>query len=201
MTGTQHLTLRLRQPYSLVPSSTSGHGHLYLDTPLTWRRTKRLLKALGRAGVLEAGFVRVSIRRRATHARLPWVTKGHELVEPGRRTGLISSLRASRGFTAVDFAVPGTLPRVLHRKEVWEQTDIYGTHVREVITETSHAQEAHLASSRLAGRGLHALILDLDVPHGIDRATGTLTVKVPGDTRAARRVVALMGKYGMLADS
>lgn len=197
MSAPRELTLRLRQPYSLVASSTSGHGHLYLDTPITWGRAKRLLRALGRARVLEAGFVRVSIRRRATHARLPWIAKGQELVEPGHRTGL----RRRRGNTDVDFRVPGSLPRTLYRKDVWERPDEYGTTTTEVITESPLTREAHLVSSRLADSDLHALILDLDVLHELDEDTDTLTIEVPGDTWAARRVVRLMTRYGMLADS
>lgn len=62
-------------PAWLIPSSTSGHNHLYLDRELTWRQYKRLLKALGRAGILEKGYVKASIKRKETHLRVPWVDK------------------------------------------------------------------------------------------------------------------------------
>lgn len=62
-------------PHELVPSSTPGHSHLYLDIPMTWRQYKRLLKALARAGVVEKGYVEASIRRKHTAVRVPWLKK------------------------------------------------------------------------------------------------------------------------------
>jgi len=60
---------------ALVPSSTKGHYHLYLDSPLTWRKYKRLLRALKRAGIIEPGYYKASVSRHATDLRLPWVRK------------------------------------------------------------------------------------------------------------------------------
>lgn len=62
-------------PAYLVPSSTPGHSHLYLDHPMTWRQYKRLLRALGRAGILEKGYVKASIQRQHTSVRVPWLKK------------------------------------------------------------------------------------------------------------------------------
>lgn len=62
-------------PCALVPSSTPGHFHLYIEKPMTWRTYRRLLKALGRAGVLEDGFVKASLDRGYTSVRVPWVKK------------------------------------------------------------------------------------------------------------------------------
>jgi tryptophan 2,3-dioxygenase len=62
-------------PCALVPSSTPGHFHLYIEKPMTWRTYKRLLKALGRAGILEDGFVQASLSRGYTSVRVPWVKK------------------------------------------------------------------------------------------------------------------------------
>lgn len=62
-------------PHNLVPSSTPGHGHLYLDTPMTWRRYKTLLRALWKAGVIEEGFYRNSVRRGFSSVRPPGVYK------------------------------------------------------------------------------------------------------------------------------
>lgn len=67
--------LDLDGPHSLVPSSTPGHSHLYLDTPMTWRRYKTLLRALWKAGVIEEGFYRNSVRRGFTSVRPPGVYK------------------------------------------------------------------------------------------------------------------------------
>lgn len=62
-------------PHKLVPSTTQGHSHLYLDVPMSWWRYKRLLKALAKAGIIEKGYWRASRRRGFTAVRLPWVRK------------------------------------------------------------------------------------------------------------------------------
>lgn len=62
-------------PAYLVDSTTPGHSHLYFDHLMTWRQYKRLLKALGRAGILEPGYVKASIKRGHTSVRAPWVKK------------------------------------------------------------------------------------------------------------------------------
>lgn len=59
----------------LIPSSTHGHYHLYMDRPVPWRKYKKLLKALYRAGIIEYGFYKNSIKRGYTSARLPWISK------------------------------------------------------------------------------------------------------------------------------
>lgn len=60
---------------ALIPSSTKGHYHLYLGVPMTWRKYKRLLKALAKAGVIERGYYRASKARKATFVRKPGVVK------------------------------------------------------------------------------------------------------------------------------
>lgn len=60
----------------LVPSSTPGHYHLYLDgLTLEWAEYDRLLLALARAGVIEEGYYAASQGRKATFLRLPGVQK------------------------------------------------------------------------------------------------------------------------------
>jgi len=59
----------------LVPSSTPGHSHLYIDYPMSWRQYKRLLKALAKSGLVEPGYVKASIRRKHTAVRVPWLKK------------------------------------------------------------------------------------------------------------------------------
>lgn len=61
---------------SLVPSSTPGHFHLYLDRMLTWEQYCELLDVLAKLGILEQGYVSASKMRGHTAARLPWVIKG-----------------------------------------------------------------------------------------------------------------------------
>lgn len=68
-------------PHRLVPSTTPGHSHLYLDVEMSWFRYVLLLAALRYAGVIERGFFLWSLRRGQTFARLPWVKK-----QAGERT-------------------------------------------------------------------------------------------------------------------
>ena len=62
-------------PIRVVPSSTPGHSHLYVDVEMTWEEYAALLKALEVAGLVETGYVLASLDREATHVRLPWVKK------------------------------------------------------------------------------------------------------------------------------
>lgn len=59
----------------LLPSSTPGHHHLFLDKMLTWEQYKKLLYALAEAGIVQRGFVDCSVDRGATSVRLPWIRK------------------------------------------------------------------------------------------------------------------------------
>ena len=65
-------------PLHVVPSSTEGHFHLYLDKPMSWFKYKRLISALADAGIIEDGYAAVSLDRKYTSVRLPWVKKNKE---------------------------------------------------------------------------------------------------------------------------
>jgi hypothetical protein len=73
--GCHLVLLDLDVPAHLVPSSTPGHSHLYIELPMSWERYEALLAALAAAGIVEPGYLQVSRKRRATHLRLPWVKK------------------------------------------------------------------------------------------------------------------------------
>lgn len=62
-------------PARYVPSSTPGHGHLYIDKLLNWRQYEELLRVLGKVGIIEEGYAGASIARGHTAVRLPWVGK------------------------------------------------------------------------------------------------------------------------------
>lgn len=62
-------------PAALIPSSTPGHSHLYIDKPLTWDQYENLLWALVDCGIIESGYASASVARGYTSARLPWVKK------------------------------------------------------------------------------------------------------------------------------
>lgn len=62
-------------PAQLIPSSTPGHFHLYLDKPMPWRTYAKLLRALAEAEIIEPGYARASEARKYTAVRLPWISK------------------------------------------------------------------------------------------------------------------------------
>lgn len=66
-------------PVRLVPSSTPGHSHLYVDEPITWDTYKNLLVALADAGIVEEGYLNASLKQGGTTVRMPHVKK---VVEP-----------------------------------------------------------------------------------------------------------------------
>lgn len=65
-------------PAQLVPSSTPGHFHLFLDKEMEDETYWKLLEALADAGVIEHGYFKASVRRGFTAVRLPWVKKNQE---------------------------------------------------------------------------------------------------------------------------
>jgi hypothetical protein len=72
------VAIDLDVPAYLVPSSTEGHNHLYIDVPhgIPHYRYMALLSALADCGVIEKGYAAVSIKRGHSDLRLPWVQKG-----------------------------------------------------------------------------------------------------------------------------
>ena len=62
-------------PIKVVPSSTPGHSHLYVDKELAWDAYLALLDALAEAGLVEPGYVSASRSRGFTSLRLPWIRK------------------------------------------------------------------------------------------------------------------------------
>lgn len=69
-------------PAQLVPSSTPGHSHLYIDKELTERQWRVLIEALDYAGIIEPGYANASLQRGYTALRLPWVRKDRKVVKP-----------------------------------------------------------------------------------------------------------------------
>jgi hypothetical protein len=79
------VVLDIDLPAKLIPSSTEGHFHLYIDKEISWGAYVTLLQALAGAGILEQGYVNASLERGLTAVRLPWVRKPepkvYELIE------------------------------------------------------------------------------------------------------------------------
>lgn len=65
-------------PAKLIPSTTAGHSHLYIDKTMTTEQLTSLLTVLADVGIIEEGYARASISRGFTTLRLPWVPKTKE---------------------------------------------------------------------------------------------------------------------------
>ena len=62
-------------PCRLVPSSSPGKFHFYIDHPTSWFRYRVMLWAMWKAGFVEKGYYKVSAKRKATFLRKPGVKK------------------------------------------------------------------------------------------------------------------------------
>lgn len=59
----------------LIPSSTPGHYHLYLDKLIPKQTYMNLLTVLKQAGIIQHGFADAAEQRGASSVRLPWIMK------------------------------------------------------------------------------------------------------------------------------
>lgn len=64
-------------PCFLVPSTTEGHHHLYIDVPggVRQREFFDLMGAMAHAGIVEPGYVEASMDQGHASLRPPWVKK------------------------------------------------------------------------------------------------------------------------------
>jgi hypothetical protein len=62
-------------PVHVVPSTTPGHFHLYLNRHVTWDQYQELLDALYNAELIEFGFWHLSKERGGTFVRMPGTKK------------------------------------------------------------------------------------------------------------------------------
>lgn len=69
------LGLNVIVPGKVVPSSTVGHHHLYLDIEMEWDDYERLLRVLADAGYVEREYHEMSVHRKKTLLRKPGVSK------------------------------------------------------------------------------------------------------------------------------
>jgi hypothetical protein len=67
--------LDIDMPCRLLPSSSPGHHHLYVDHPMEWDTYRLLLQSMAQAGLLEWGFVAASVEQGYSTVRAPWVKK------------------------------------------------------------------------------------------------------------------------------
>ena len=78
MNGKHAPCLDIDFPARLVPSSTEGHFHLYLDREISWEKYAGLIRAMAEAGILEKGYAQQSLKRGQSFLRRPGVTKQPE---------------------------------------------------------------------------------------------------------------------------
>lgn len=91
-TGKHHILIDIDRPCALIPSSSEGHFHLYVQmgsmgNGMEWENYAEWLRASAKVGLIEQGYAEVSIRRKATFLRLPWIRKGHEQEDRQRALG------------------------------------------------------------------------------------------------------------------
>lgn len=79
--GLHYPVIDIDFPAYVVPSSTPGHVHLYIEKGLPWAVYSKLLIALADAHIIQEGYLNACLQRHMTFVRLPWVTKGEE-IEP-----------------------------------------------------------------------------------------------------------------------
>jgi len=63
----------------VVPSSTRGHHHLYIDKLMPWRDYSLLMNVLAHVGILQPGYVSASHHRVESFLRTPWIRKGYSM--------------------------------------------------------------------------------------------------------------------------
>lgn len=62
-------------PAKLIPSTTEGHFHLYLDKKMSWWKYRIMLYVLYRVGIIEKGFYRVAMNNKQTFVLRPGIDK------------------------------------------------------------------------------------------------------------------------------
>lgn len=62
-------------PCHYVPSTTPGHGHLYINKAMRWQDVRKLLDVLVEVGIVERGYRDASAVRGYTAVRTPWTYK------------------------------------------------------------------------------------------------------------------------------
>jgi len=70
-----HFCPVLIAPFRLLPSSTAGHFHLYIDRETEWPQYAELLQRLTGAGLIEENYYRPCVRRKQSFLLKPGVTK------------------------------------------------------------------------------------------------------------------------------
>lgn len=73
--GKHKVLIDIDLPIKVIPSSTPGHNHLYIDHEVTWDEYLRLVFVLADMGIVEEGYASATQERGYASLRLPWVHK------------------------------------------------------------------------------------------------------------------------------
>jgi hypothetical protein len=73
--GYHKVLLDIDMPVKILPSSTEGHFHLFIDKELDTEAYFSLVEAFVNAGIVESGYLEASYARGYTAVRVPWVPK------------------------------------------------------------------------------------------------------------------------------
>jgi hypothetical protein len=73
--GMHRPVLDLDIPVTVVPSSTEGHAHLYIDKEMSFDTMIAFIDALASAGIVERSWAKAVRSRGMTLVRPPWVKK------------------------------------------------------------------------------------------------------------------------------
>ena len=106
------VALDIDHPAYLVPSSTPGHSHLYVDIAngVPHEDYMEFLEAAAKIGLIEKGYADVSRKRGHSDLRLPWVTKDDQvLVSPERMAEIHAERTKDANADAVSLS-PATAP-------------------------------------------------------------------------------------------
>lgn len=88
--------LDLDFPHEYVPSTTEGHGHLYLNVPVKRWRMMVMLWGLYVGGAIEYGHLVWSLRRGGTFMRLPEVKKTEQEAAVKYTYGMFFKIREKK---------------------------------------------------------------------------------------------------------
>jgi hypothetical protein len=73
--GSHFPVIDLDVPVNLVPATTLGHTHLYINHPVSPEGLMEILEVLSKHGIVEEGYYQASKKRGFSAVRLPWVKK------------------------------------------------------------------------------------------------------------------------------
>lgn len=91
---THCIAIDIDRPAWFIPSSTPGHGHLYVDIEVGEEAYWQFLDACVAVGLVEAGYASASKARGMTTLRCPWIKKGQERTD---EDPLVTALQQAGG--------------------------------------------------------------------------------------------------------